>query len=133
MDTVYAFICALEETTIDRADFYAIYQLNLANPAIHYFVADKSGEVVGFVSCHIQHLLHHGGKVGEMQELFVRPDLRGQGIGQQLLADVTALAKREGCVNLEVTTNQKRQDTIRFYERESFQLSHYKLVKPLQS
>lgn len=132
VDTVYGFICALEETIINRAHFYAVYRLNLANPAVHYFVAEQAGEVVGFISCHTQHLLHHGGKVGEIQELFVRPDLRGQGIGQQLLAEVTTLAVREGFVNLEVTTNQKRQDTIRFYERESFQLSHYKLVKSIK-
>jgi PhnO protein len=127
----YAFICALEETPIDQTAFRQIYQSNIASPPVHYFVADKAGEVVGFISCHTQHLLHHGGKVGEIQELFVRQDMRGQGVGGKLLAEVTALALREEFVNLEVTTNQKRQDTIRFYERESFRLSHVKLVKSI--
>ncbi|WP_018621700.1 GNAT family N-acetyltransferase [Spirosoma luteum] len=131
-DFVYAFICALEDTTIDPGRFQAIYQLNINFPPVHYFVAEQAGEVIGFISCHTQHLLHHGGKVGEIQEFFVRPDRRGKGIGRQLLAAVMALATEKKFVNLEVTTNQKRQDTIRFYERASFLLSHYKLVKPIR-
>lgn len=129
--TVYAFICTLEDTVIDPARFQSIYRLNLGFPPVHYFVAEKAGEVVGFISCHTQHLLHHGGKVGEIQELFVREDRRGQGIGLLLLTAVTELAVQKKWINLEVTTNQKRQDTIRFYERASFLLSHFKLVKPI--
>lgn len=98
---------------------------------VHYLVAEQLGTVVGFVSCHVQALLHHVGKVGEIQELFVRADYRNQHIGQQLVAALTRLAVQENFVNLEVTTNQKRADTIRFYERELFQRTHFKLVKPI--
>ncbi|GAB3018671.1 GNAT family N-acetyltransferase [Spirosoma pulveris] len=131
--TIYDFLCALEQVMLDRASFTAIFYRNTANPLVHYLVAEMQGEVVGFVSCHVQYLLHHTGKVGEIQELFVRPELRNQHIGQQLVAALTALATNENFVNLEVTTNQKRVDTIRFYERESFIRTHVKLVKPLQS
>ena len=130
---VYDFVCALEETTLDKPAFFRIYEQNLANPSIHYRVAEVAGDVVGFISCHVQWLLHHGGKVGEIQEFFVRPDVRQQGIGQALLAELYALAAQENFINLEVTTNQKRLDTFRFYERESFRLSHFKLVKPISS
>lgn len=129
---VYAFICALEEATIDQTAFHQIYQSNIDSPSVHYFVAETAGETVGFISCHIQLLLHHGGKVGEIQEFFVTPNMRGQGVGRKLLAEVTELAIREEFINMEVTTNQKRQDTVRFYERESFRLSHYKLVKSIK-
>ena len=130
---VYAFLCELEEMPLDRATFTAIFNQNLSNPTIHYLVAEQHGEVIGFVSCHVQWLLHHGGKVGEIQELFVRPDARNQRIGHQLVAALDALASRENLINLEVTTNQKRVNTIRFYERESFKQTHFKLVKPTQS
>lgn len=100
---------------------------------IHYLVADMAGTVVGFVSCHVQYLLHHCGKVGEIQELFVRPDHRNQRIGHQLVAALNQLAIQHGFIHLEVTTNQKRTDTVRFYERESFHRTHIKLVKAIQS
>lgn len=122
-------MCALEELSLDQTAFLAVFDRNLADPTVHYLVAEWAGEVVGFVSCHVQYLLHHGGKVGEIQELFVRPDARNQRIGQQLIQALHALATQEHFINLEVTTNQKRTDTIRFYERESFNRTHVKLVK----
>lgn len=128
---IYEFLCALEETPLDQTAFYAVYEENLANSSIHYLVAERHGEVLGFVSCHVQYLLHHCGKVGEIQELFVRPEARNQRIGQNLVAALSRLAQKENFVNLEVTTNQKRLDTIRFYERESFKQTHVKLVKPI--
>lgn len=128
---MYDFLCALEEAELDNAAFHAVYQQNLTNPSVYYRVAEAGGEVVGFVSCHVQLLLHHGGRVGEIQELYVRPDWRRQGVGQRLLAEVQAIAHQENFSNLEVTTNQKRLDAIRFYERAAFHLSHYKLVKPI--
>ena len=128
---IYAFLCILEESPLDQTAFLAIFRHNFTNPAVYYLVAEQSDEVVGFISCHVQYLLHHGGKVGEIQELFVRPDVRNQRIGQQLIAALTAIAIQENMVNLEVTTNQKRTDTLRFYERESFKRTHVKLVKSL--
>lgn len=129
---VYAFLCELEEAPLDQTKFWAVFRRNLANPDVHYLVAEQVGSIVGFVSCHIQDLLHHNGKVAEIQELFVCPEHRNARVGGHLLDAVTALASREGCVNLEVTTNQRRTDAIRFYERAAFQRSHYKLVKPIQ-
>ncbi|UFH53713.1 GNAT family N-acetyltransferase [Spirosoma sp. KNUC1025] len=129
--TIYAFLCALEDLLLNQDAFLNIFRHNLADPNVHYLVAEKAGETVGFVSCHVQLLLHHGGKVGEIQELFVRPDVRNQRIGHQLVAALDTLARQENFINLEVTTNQKRSDTIRFYERESFKRTHVKLVKAL--
>jgi PhnO protein len=129
---IYAFLCELEGEALNYTSFRAVFRHNLTNPSIHYMVAERDGDVVGFVSCHTQYLLHHCGKVGEIQECFVKPEYRNQKIGRQLMLAVEALAYQEGFINLEVTTNQKRQDTIRFYERESFNRTHLKLVKPIQ-
>ncbi|GAB3640858.1 aminoalkylphosphonate N-acetyltransferase [Spirosoma arcticum] len=129
---VYGFLCDLEKTMLDRSCFRAIFRKNVTNPMIHYLVAERDERVVGFVSYHIQYLLHHTGKVGEIQELYIRPDLRNQRIGSQLIATLDALAHREDLVQLEVTTNQIRTDTVRFYEREHFSRTHVKLVKSCQ-
>ena len=132
-DTVYKFLCDLEGAKLDQARFRSVFEQNLTNPMVHYLMAEWTGVVVGFVSCHVQHLLHHTGKVGEIQELYVQLDYRNQRVGRQFMIALDALAVREGLVNLEVTTNQKRTDTIRFYEREHFSRTHLKLVKPIQS
>ncbi|GAB3499080.1 hypothetical protein GCM10027341_21620 [Spirosoma knui] len=129
---IYKFLCELEEMTLDLTRFRAVFRHNLTNPSIHYLVAEQAGEVIGFVSCHVQYLLHHCGKVGEIQECFVKEEYRNQKIGRQLLIALDALAHQEGFVNLEVTTNQKRQATVRFYEQALFSQTHFKLVKPIQ-
>lgn len=129
---IYAFMCALEEATLDQSAFLTVFRRNLADPAVYYLVAEAS-EVIGFVSCHVHYLLHHGGKVAEIQELFVRPDVRNQGIGHHLIKALLTLAIQERFINLEVTTNQKRADALRFYERESFHRTHIKLVKSIQN
>ena len=133
IDTVYKFLCDLEKTVLNVTSFQDIFQQNLTNPMVHYYVAEWSGVVIGFVSCHVQYLLHHTGKVGEIQELYILPSYRNQGIGYQLMAALDSLAVLEKFINLEVTTNQTRTDTVRFYEREHFSCTHFKLVKPIQS
>ena len=128
---IYAFMCDLEAIILDATAFQQIYHRNLSNPSVWYRVAEQAGQVVGFVSCHSQYLLHHTGLVGEIQELYVRPENRNQRSGHQLVASIENLARQQGFVNLEVTTNQRRTDTIRFYEQTGFVLSHRKLVKRL--
>lgn len=128
---IYEFMCDLEALALDSELFRDVFNRNLANPMVYYLVAEQADQVIGFVSCHVQYLLHHTGKVGEIQELYVRPEYRNQRVGHRLVEALYALSIRENFVNLEVTTNQKRMDTVRFYERESFRCTHYKLVKPI--
>ena len=130
--TLYRFICELEETQLNAVAFRAVFQRNLTDKRVHYLVAEVNEDIVGFISCHVQYLLHHTGKVGEIQELYVMPEYRNQQIGRQLVAAMEELAEAHGFVNLEVTANQKRTNTHRFYQQLTFQPSHFKFVKEFQ-
>ncbi len=130
--TLYRFICELEETQLNAVAFRAVFQRNLTDKRVHYLVAEINEDIVGFISCHVQYLLHHTGKVGEIQELYVMPEYRNQQIGRQLVAAMEQLAEAHGFVNLEVTANQKRTHTHRFYQQLTFQPSHFKFVKEFQ-
>lgn len=113
---VYASLCDLEETALPYAVFERIYRTNLSNPTIRYVIAELGNVPVGFASCHVQQLLHHAGPVAEIQELYVQTDSRSRGVGQQLMTHFTELAQQEGWINLEVTSNRRRQRTHAFYE-----------------
>ncbi|RCR71571.1 GNAT family N-acetyltransferase [Larkinella punicea] len=130
--TLYRFICELEETQLNAVAFRAVFQRNLTDKRVHYLVAEVNEDIVGFISCHVQYLLHHTGKVGEIQELYVVPEYRNQQIGRQLVAAMEELAEAHGFVNLEVTANQKRTLTHRFYQQLTFRPSHFKFVKEFQ-
>ncbi len=128
---VYNCLCELEETTLEAAAFGRIFRANLTNPSVRYVIAESDTVPVGFLSCHVQQLLHHAGPVGEIQEMYVLPDWRSKGVGKQLVEHLADIARHEGWVNLEVTSNRRRIRTHEFYERMGFAVTHVKLVMPL--
>ncbi|MEP2668036.1 MAG: GNAT family N-acetyltransferase [Cyclobacteriaceae bacterium] len=125
---VYQFICELQGKVFDERLMKTLYSDNILNPNYIYLVAMDGNDVVGYASCHIQNLLHHGGKVAEAQEMFVKTNYRSNGVGKHLMNEVKKMAKQKGALQLEVTTRAIREKAIQFYIRESFEDSHKKLV-----
>jgi (aminoalkyl)phosphonate N-acetyltransferase len=125
---VYESLSDLEETMLPYAAFVRVYQTNLANPVVHYVVAETNNVPVGFGSCHVQELLHHAGPVAEIQELYVQPYWRGRGIGQALIQHFIDLGRQQRWVLLEVTSSRRRARTHEFYERLGFTQTSYKFV-----
>lgn len=128
VDAVYDLICELEGKTFHREEFRAIYLVNLANRRIRYRLAVKENRIIGFGSLHIQDLLHHCGRVGEIQELVVAPEFRNSGTGAMILGDLRTIADENGCVLLEVSCNRNRTDAQRFYETNNLAKTHYKFT-----
>ena len=48
----------------------------------------------------------------------MRADRRGGGIGRKLMAYAIELARERGCRIVQLTTDKRRTDAHRFYERE---------------
>lgn len=128
-EVIYNMICDLEKTILDRPGFDAAFDRNIASPNITYFLAEQDGKPVGMVSCHIQPLLHHAALVSEIQEMYVEPEYRSQKVGNALMEHVTAFARQEGAIQMEVTSRATREQAHRFYQREGFEKSHVKLVR----
>jgi GNAT superfamily N-acetyltransferase len=61
-----------------------------------------------------------GGLVAWLEELYVEPDFRGQGLGQRLLRAARALARRQGCVSMELEVVRGHERAARLYVREGF-------------
>lgn len=126
---IYRFICTLEDNLFDQTIFESIFNKNILHKDYYYYIAESEGNIVGYISCHTQYLLHHCGKVAEIQELFVEETYRNCGIGKLLLTHLEKILVTEGGVSLEVTAQNKRQQTHQFYERYGFACSHKKFVK----
>jgi GNAT superfamily N-acetyltransferase len=65
-------------------------------------------------------LWYEGGAVGTLDELYVRPDLRGRRIGHALLEAACALVRDRGAGSLEINVDGADVDARRFYEAHSF-------------
>ena len=97
-DVVYELICELESTIMNKQALYEVYSHNLMRDDIHYILAVDDLHVVGFASLHIQQLLHHAAKIGEVQEIIVRKEKQGLGIGKALFDAIKQLPlKKDAC------------------------------------
>src|SRR4051812_16393111 len=85
VEEVYRFVCDLEETIFDPQAFHQYFLYNIEDPKNIYLVAVDEEEVIGYLSCHGQLLLHHMNWVYEIQELFVDKPYRGNGVGKMLV------------------------------------------------
>lgn len=87
------------------------------------------GEVDGVIvaTCQIawlRRLMYDGGLVCQLESVRVASDVRGRGLGAELMAYVCAEARRRGCARVELTSNRRRDQARRFYERLGFVPSH---------
>jgi GNAT superfamily N-acetyltransferase len=103
----------------------------VADPAHLALVAEEDGEVVGFVNANFRPQLHHLAAVGTIDELVVDASWRGRRIGEQLVEEVLAEARRRGTDVVEVMTHERRERARVFYRRCGFEATSIKLVHPL--
>lgn len=91
----------------------------------HLIVGEVAQRIVAcYQIIFISGLSLSGARRAELEGVRVAADLRGQGLGQALLADAEARAGAAGCSLLQFTTNKARKDAHRFYERLGFTPSH---------
>ncbi len=128
VDRIYQFMCELENKQFDYEMFMNLYNENLKKPEINYFVAADNQQIAGFISFHTQILLHHCGLVGEIQEFFVDKHYRDKGVGKMLINAVKKYSSEKGIVSIEVTTNKKRTENVKIYQKYGFTLSHNKFT-----
>lgn len=125
-EQIYGLLVALEETNIDSECFTDIFDANLSSPFVFYFVYEKEEVILGFISIHVQKLLHHTAHIAEIQEFIVDKTKRNQGIGKLLFQKAKEVGIANGCKQLEVCCNQRRISSHKFYQSQGMTNSHYK-------
>lgn len=128
---VYELICDLENCKMDFYSFSKIFNFNLSCSDIVYLVAEYDAKVVGFLSIHVQHILHHTNSTCELQELNVFNEYRSMGVGTALMQEAERIAKELGLEEIELTTKVFRKRAQEFYNRLGYENTHLKFVKRL--
>ncbi|WP_291380165.1 GNAT family N-acetyltransferase [Demequina sp.] len=94
------------------------YRAMLSGPD---FVALLAGTpAVGFATVALRPSVYHEGRVGLLEDLFVAPERRNEGIGAALVGELAAIALDEGWGQLEVQVDEPDVDAMRFYARHGF-------------
>ena len=88
-------------------------------------VENEGGEIIGtFQLTFIQYLTHQGGIRAQIESVRVREDQRGKGIGEKMFKWAIHRAKQKGAHLVQLTSDKKRPDALRFYEHLGFNASH---------
>ena len=87
------------------------------DPRFRALIADVDGAPAGFALFFTSYSTWRGHHGIRLEDLYVTPELRGQGIGKALLARVAQIAVAEGCPRLEWDVLDWNAPAIAVYER----------------
>ena len=130
-DEIYALICALENTVLDRQGFDDTFDVQSSDDRYICFVYEEDKTIEGAINLRIEKQLHHAGKMCEIMELVVSETKRNRGIGKQLLQKAIETARNEGCKRIELSSSNWRTDSHRFYMENGFDATHIDLTMDL--
>ena len=89
-------------------------------------VENESLEIIGTLQLSfIQYLTYQGGIRAQIEAVRIREDQRGKGLGEQFFKWAIDRAKERGAHVLQLTTDRKREEALRFYEKLGFVASHH--------
>ena len=115
-----------------QADYRAAFAEIAAAPNSNLFVARRDGRVVGTFQLTYTRLISGRGTLhAVLNGLQVAACGRSLGIGAAMVAAAERQARARGAGVLELTSNLKRTDAHRFYERLGFAKSHAGFKKQL--
>lgn len=108
----------------DAAKQRRALRLLLADPALgRVYVARRGAKVLGMVNVLRVVSTAEGGPAGLLEDLVVRPDARGAGIGAALLAFAVERARAGGLLRLTLLTDRGNRRAQRLYRRAGFRPS----------
>jgi GNAT superfamily N-acetyltransferase len=87
------------------------------SPALFGFVAELDGEVVGFALWFLNFSTWRGVHGIYLEDLYVRPEHRGHGFGQRLLARLARECVERGYARLEWSVLDWNEPALGFYRR----------------
>ncbi len=116
----------------DLGPYLDAFDAIAADPNSDLYVATIDDRVVGTFQLTVQrHLTYRGGRVAVVESVEVASDVRRRGVGEAMMRFAIEEARGRGCHRLQLTSNKRRKDAHRFYERLGFVASHEGFRLPL--
>lgn len=94
-------------------------------------LADGNGVLGCLQMTYIPGLGKHGAERALVEAVRIRADLRGGGLGRDLMRQAVERARQRGCALVQLTSGRQRTDAHRFYESLGFARSHEGFKLPL--
>jgi GNAT superfamily N-acetyltransferase len=115
---------AAREGDVDSAYWTAFGQIT-ADPWNRLIVAELDGRIAGTLQLtFLPGLSRHGMLRAQIEAVRVVRRRRGQGLGRAMIEWAVEAARERGCGLVQLTSDKRRADAIRFYESLGFTASH---------
>jgi len=113
------------ETPDNLASYLAAFALLDRDPNQFLAVMSAEGRVIGTMQLnYLLGLSHQGAVRAQIEAVRIAADLRGQGLGGELIAWGIAQARARNCRLVQLTSHASRLAAHRFYERLGFSATH---------
>jgi GNAT superfamily N-acetyltransferase len=117
---VLAFRDHLERATPTSAQFEASIGKLLGSPDAHFYIATLNGPPVGYVLQRFRYSMWACGSEATIEDLFVDPSARKNGIGKALIEFALQAATSQGCSSVCLDTNEFNVASTRIYTQLGF-------------
>ena len=115
----------VDEDLSDLTPYTAALEEILASDHSTVLVGELDGRLVATAQVTwLRRMMYGGGLVCQIESVRVSPELRSGGLGGRLVGWILDDARARGCARVELTSNARRVDARRFYERLGFTASH---------
>jgi ribosomal protein S18 acetylase RimI-like enzyme len=119
-----------EVLSLNRAK--ELYDKLQSYPDYKLYVALHNGLPVGALALLIMdNFGHQGASSGVVEDVVVRKDVRGQGIGTQMMEFAMQKCREKGCYKITLSSNLKRVGAHMFYESLGYQRHGYSFFTDL--
>lgn len=113
-----------------REQYLAAFRELEANPNDGYVVAEIGGRIVGVMQLsYLRGLSYTGGLRQQIESVRIASEMRGRGLGSRMMDEAFRRARERGAVLTQLTTDARRVEAQRFYERLGFKGSHVGMKK----
>ncbi|MEV4900157.1 GNAT family N-acetyltransferase [Citricoccus sp. NPDC055426] len=106
--------------TPSAAEFEARFSRLLTREDVLVLLAGSATEPTGFAVLTLRPSAYSDGPLAHLEELYVRPHLRGRGVGTELLLDAIGRVRSLACEEMHINVDEVDEDARRFYERHGF-------------
>jgi len=106
--------------------YYEAFE-NIKNDKNQELIVLENGnnEVIGTLQLSfIQYMTYQGGIRAQIEAVRIRQDQRGKGIGEKMFIWAINRSKQRGAHLVQLTTDKKRPEVVKFYEKLGFKASH---------
>ncbi|MFT5098612.1 MAG: ribosomal protein S18 acetylase RimI-like enzyme [Planctomycetaceae bacterium] len=106
-------------------NYRTAFQAITSDPNHELLVADIEGAVVGVLQLSfIPHLTYEGGWRAQIEGVRVSEEHRSRGVGRALFESAISRARDRGCHLVQLTTDRRRPEALKFYIGLGFESTH---------